>query len=58
MINMEAMPKFDIKSVIKSDIEFDISIQPTTWIGHIRVSQSNGINVQTGKLMLATSFSG
>ena len=26
--------------------------------GHTRVSQSNGINVQTGKLMLATSFSG
>ena len=24
----------------------------------VRVSQSNGINVQTGKLMLATSFSG
>ena len=30
MINMEAIPKFDIKSVIK----FDISIKPTTWIGH------------------------
>ena len=23
MINMEAIPKFDIKSVIKSDIKFD-----------------------------------
>ena len=34
MINMEAIPKFDIKSVIKSDIKFDISIKPTTWIGH------------------------
>ena len=35
MINMEAVPKFDIKSVIKSDIKFDISIKQTTWIGHI-----------------------
>jgi hypothetical protein len=34
MINMEATPKFDNKSVIKSDIKFDISINPTTWIGH------------------------
>ena len=33
MINMEAIPKFDIKSVIKSDIKFDISIKPTTGIG-------------------------
>ena len=31
MINMEAIPKFDIKSVIKSDIRFDISIKG---IGH------------------------
>ena len=31
---MEAIPKSDIKSVIKSDISFDISIKPTTWIGH------------------------
>ena len=30
MINREAIPKFDIKS----DIKFDISIKPTTWIGH------------------------
>ena len=30
MINMEAIPKFNIKSVIKSDIR----IKPTTWIGH------------------------
>ena len=30
MINMEAIPKFGIKSVIK----FDISMRPTTWIGH------------------------
>ena len=29
MINMEAFSKFDIKSVIKSDIKFDISIEPT-----------------------------
>ena len=28
--DMEAIPKFDIKSVIKSDI----SIKPTKWIGH------------------------
>ena len=34
MTNMEAIPKFDIKSVIKSDIKFDISIKLTTWIGH------------------------
>ena len=27
--NMEAIPKSDIKS----DISFDISIKPTTWIG-------------------------
>ena len=33
-INMEANPKFDTKSVIKSDIKFDISTKPTTWIGH------------------------
>ena len=30
MINMEAIPKFDTKSVIKSDI----STKPTAWIGH------------------------
>ena len=29
MINMEVIPKFDIKSVIK----FDISTKLTTWIG-------------------------
>ena len=34
MINMEAIPKFDILSVINSDIKFDISIKPATWIGH------------------------
>ena len=31
MINMEAIPKFDIKS----DTKFDISIKPTTCIGHV-----------------------
>ena len=31
---MEAVPKSDIKSVIKSDIRFDTSIKRTTWIGH------------------------
>ena len=34
MINMEAILNFDTKSVIKSDIRFDISIKRTTWIGH------------------------
>ena len=34
MINMEAIPNFDIKSVIRSDIKFDISTKLTTWIGH------------------------
>ena len=31
---MEAIPKFDIKSVIKSDIKFEIRAKLTTWIGH------------------------
>ena len=43
MINMEAIPKFDIKSVIKSDIKsdfksnikFDISTKLIIWIGHM-----------------------
>ena len=30
---MDAIPKVDIKSVIKSDI----SVKPITWIGHKRV---------------------
>ena len=34
MINMEAIPNFDIKSVIRSDIKFDISTKLTTWIVH------------------------
>ena len=34
MINMEAILNFDTKSVIKSDIKFDISTKLTTWIGH------------------------
>ena len=29
---MEAVPKSDIKSVIKSDIRFDISIKRTTYM--------------------------
>ena len=29
---MEAIPKSDIKSVIKSDIRFDISIKRTTYM--------------------------
>ena len=33
MINMEAIPKFDIKFVIKSGIKFDICTKVTTWIG-------------------------
>ena len=36
---MEAVPKSDIKSVIKSDIRFDISIKRTTWIGHKAVQK-------------------
>ena len=36
--NMEAIPKSDIKSVIKSDITFDISIKLTTWIGRALLS--------------------
>ena len=32
MVYMDAIPKFDIKSVIKSDIKFDISIKPTTYM--------------------------
>ena len=40
MINMEAIPKFDIKSVIKSDIKFDISTKLTTWIGHKTTEKS------------------
>ena len=35
LINMEAIPKFDTKSVIKSDIKFDISTKPTTWIKNL-----------------------
>ena len=34
MIKMEAIPMFDDKSVIKSDIKFDTSTKLTTWIGH------------------------
>ena len=34
MIKMEAIHKFDVKSVIKSDIKFDICTKLTTWIGH------------------------
>ena len=34
VINMGGIPKFDdTKSVIKSDIKFDVSTKPTTWIG-------------------------
>ena len=33
-VYMDAVPKFDITYVIKSDIKFDISTKPTTWIGH------------------------
>ena len=31
-------PKFDIKSVVKSDSKFDISIKPTPWIEHKSVT--------------------
>ena len=43
MINMEAIHKSDTKSVIKSDIKFDISTKPTTWIWHQGIK-----NVHTG----------
>ena len=43
MINMEAIPKFDIKSVIISDIKFDISTKPTTWIGHKCATNQNSL---------------
>ena len=48
MINMEAIPKFDIKSVIKSDIKFDISTKLTTWIGHksIKKYEKNTWNIK------------
>ena len=35
MIDMEAIQKLDIKS----DIKFDISTKPTTWIGHEEVKK-------------------
>ena len=38
VFNMETIPKSDIKSVIKSDITFDISIKLTTWIGRALLS--------------------
>ena len=37
MINIKAIPKFDIKYVIRSDIKFDISTKLTKWIGHYRI---------------------
>ena len=36
---MEAIPKSDIESVIKSDIRFDVSTKLTTWIGHKGLTQ-------------------
>ena len=57
MINMEAIPKFDIKSVIKSDIKFDISTKLTTWIGHkCQISLGwfkNPVSCQTNNLIAA-----
>ena len=35
---MEAVPKSDIKFVVKSDIRFDISIKRTKWIGHMELN--------------------
>ena len=43
MINMEAIPKFDIKS----DIKFDISIKGTIWIGH-KCKLYSEITVESG----------
>ena len=40
---MDAIPKSNIKSVIKSDISFDITIKPTTWIGHYALGNSEEI---------------
>ena len=34
MFYMDTIPKSNVKSVIKFDISFDISIKQTTWIGH------------------------
>ena len=42
---MEAIPKSDIKSVIKSDIRFDISIKRSTWIGHKTNNNSENNNI-------------
>ena len=41
--NMDAIPKSDIKSVIKSEISFDISIKPTSWIGHSAIGNNEEI---------------
>ena len=68
MINMEAIPKFDIKSVIKSDIKFDISTKLTTWIGHQGVKTvhegeggvkkwQNSVHVVVECLLMANGFS-
>ena len=38
--NVEGVPKSDIKSVIKSDIRFEISTKGTTWIGHKTTEKS------------------
>ena len=41
---MEAIHKSDTKSVIKSDIKFDISTKPTTWIGQYTSSKTEILN--------------
>ena len=38
MINMEAIPKFDIKSVIKSDIKFDTYQHKTDYMNRALVT--------------------
>ena len=47
--NKEAIPKSDIKSVIK----FDISIKLTTWIGHKFILQLRLIESLTGLVFIA-----
>ena len=48
----------DVKSMVKGLLHIGNLFPLTSVKIRIRVSQSNGINVQTGKLLLATSFSG
>ena len=53
---MEAIPKSDIKSVIKSDIRFDISTKRTTWIGHKSIKSIKRNNTWNIRLLVDDSF--